>query len=181
MKPVVNSAKESSWGSTRWTKWSKFESNWQPITWDTLSSEFVPIMPPKRPLVKCAWINIFWGNPMVEVPGTIQDQDPKSLRCTTNSPKIWLVNSAFSSGDTWPAIIGVRKKAFKKAAFKRPLLKDYLQSTLFENYSKCLIWIYEFWHFPPIFVLVKLTCLATLFDRNLHFFKNSPKEHFWHF
>ena len=25
--------------------------------------------------------------------------------------------------------------------------------TLFENYPKCLIWIFKFWHFPPIFVL----------------------------
>ena len=28
--------------------------------------------------------------------------------------------------------------------------------------------------FPPIFVLLKLTCLVTLFDRKLHVFKNSP-------
>ena len=31
--------------------------------------------------------------------------------------------------------------------------------TLFENYSKCRIWNFECWHFPPIFVLIKLTCL----------------------
>ena len=48
------------------------------------------------------------------------------------------------------------------------------QCTLFENHSKCRIWIFEFWHFPPIFVLLKLTCLVTLFDRKLQFFKNSP-------
>ena len=34
---------------------------------------------------------------------------------------------------------------------------------------------FEFWHFPPIFVLLKLTCLVTLFDRKLRVFKNSPK------
>ena len=34
---------------------------------------------------------------------------------------------------------------------------------------------FEFWHFPPIFVLLKLTCLVTLFDRKLQVFKNSPK------
>ena len=56
------------------------------------------------------------------------------------------------------------------------------KNTLFENYSKCRIWIFEFWHFPPIFVLLKLTCLVTLFDRKLQVFKNSPKmHHFWHF
>ena len=47
--------------------------------------------------------------------------------------------------------------------------------TLFKNYSKCRIWSFEFWHFPPIFVLLKLTCLVTLFDRKLRVFKNSPK------
>ena len=33
---------------------------------------------------------------------------------------------------------------------------------------------FEFWHFLPIFVLLKLTCLVTLFDRKLQVFKNSP-------
>ena len=28
--------------------------------------------------------------------------------------------------------------------------------TLFENYPKCRIWIFELWHFPPFFVLAKL-------------------------
>ena len=32
----------------------------------------------------------------------------------------------------------------------------------------------EFKYFPPIFVQLKLTCLVTLFDRKLQFFKNSP-------
>ena len=34
---------------------------------------------------------------------------------------------------------------------------------------------FEFWHFPPIFILLKLTFLVTLFDRKLQVFKNSPK------
>ena len=33
----------------------------------------------------------------------------------------------------------------------------------------------QFWHFPPIFVLLNLTRLVTLFDRKLQVFKNSPK------
>ena len=45
---------------------------------------------------------------------------------------------------------------------------------LFENQPKCLIWIMVFWHFPPIFVLLKVTCLVTLFDRKHQVFKNSP-------
>ena len=35
--------------------------------------------------------------------------------------------------------------------------------------------VFEFWHFSPIFVLLKLTRLVTLFDRKLQVFKNSPK------
>ena len=35
--------------------------------------------------------------------------------------------------------------------------------------------VFVFWHFPPIFVLLKVTCLVTLFDHNLQVFKNSPK------
>ena len=34
---------------------------------------------------------------------------------------------------------------------------------------------FGFWHFPHIFVLLNVTCLATLFDRKLQVFKNSPK------
>ena len=52
------------------------------------------------------------------------------------------------------------------------LYRDY--ATVFENYSKCRIWIFELWQFPPIFVLLKMTCLVTLFDRKLQDFKNSP-------
>ena len=37
---------------------------------------------------------------------------------------------------------------------------------MFENYSKCLIWSFEFRHFPPIFVLWKVTCQVTLFGHS---------------
>ena len=47
--------------------------------------------------------------------------------------------------------------------------------TVFENHPKCLILIFELWHFPQIFVLSKLTCLVTLFDRKLQVFQNLPK------
>ena len=41
---------------------------------------------------------------------------------------------------------------------------------------------FEFWHFPPNFVLLKLTCLVTLFDSKLQVFKKLAKmDHFWHF
>ena len=45
---------------------------------------------------------------------------------------------------------------------------------LFENYSKCRIWMFQFWHFPPTFVL-KMTCLVTLFG----FQKLVKIDHFW--
>ena len=40
-------------------------------------------------------------------------------------------------------------------------------STMFENCSKCRIWIFQFWLSQLIFVLLKVTCLVTLFDRKL--------------
>ena len=46
---------------------------------------------------------------------------------------------------------------------------------MFENYSKCRIWTFQFWHFPTIFVLLKVDCLVTLFSYMLQVFKNSPK------
>ena len=44
--------------------------------------------------------------------------------------------------------------------------------TMFGNHSKCRIWI-----FPPIFVLLKVTCicLVTLFDHKLNFFQKLAK------
>ena len=38
---------------------------------------------------------------------------------------------------------------------------------LFENHLKCLTSIFELWHLSPIFVLLKLTYLVTLFDSKL--------------
>ena len=46
---------------------------------------------------------------------------------------------------------------------------------MFENHPKCRIWIFEFWHFPSIFVQLKVICLVTLFDHKLQVFKKSPK------
>ena len=34
-----------------------------------------------------------------------------------------------------------------------------------KNHPKFHIWIFQFWHFPQIFVQWKVTCLVTLFDR----------------
>ena len=57
------------------------------------------------------------------------------------------------------------------------------KNTSFTQYTHCLKITqkvaFEFWHFPPIFVQLKLTCLVTLFDRKLQVFKNSPKWNFF--
>ena len=55
------------------------------------------------------------------------------------------------------------------------LLCTFGRCTLFQNYSKCRIRIFEFWRFSPFFVLLRLTCLVTLFDSKLQVFKNSSK------
>ena len=47
--------------------------------------------------------------------------------------------------------------------------------TVFEKSPICLIWVFQFWHFPPIFVLLKLNCQVTLFDYKLQVFKKSSK------
>ena len=41
--------------------------------------------------------------------------------------------------------------------------------------KKCRIWFLIFGIFHQIFVLLKLICLVTLFDRKLQVFKKSPK------
>ena len=41
---------------------------------------------------------------------------------------------------------------------------------------------FEFWHFPPIFILLILTCLVTLFDLKLKGFqKLATMDNFWRF
>ena len=42
---------------------------------------------------------------------------------------------------------------------------------MFENHPKCRIRIFNFKSFSPIFVLLKLTCLVTLFDRKFQVLK----------
>ena len=65
----------------------------------------------------------------------------------------------------------------RKFQFKKKLVKiDYFWHFWWTFvYSKCRIWVYQTWHFSSIFVLLKLTCLVTLFDCKIQVFKNSPK------
>ena len=72
-------------------------------------------------------------------------------------------------------ILTVSKNRLRKSHFTRKMaLVLFLAFTLFENDSKCLIQVFEFSHFSPILVLLKLTGLVTLFDSRLQVFKNSP-------
>ena len=51
-----------------------------------------------------------------------------------------------------------------------------------QNYNKTSSFYVQFWHFPPIFVLLKVTCLVTLFDHKLQvFLKLAEIDYFWHF
>ena len=50
----------------------------------------------------------------------------------------------------------------------------------FENYSKVEFQFDNFGHFPPFFVLLKVTCLVTLFDRKL-FLKTRQTWPLWAF
>ena len=72
-------------------------------------------------------------------------------------------------------------------------LKWYLQSTisnpnipamitiiLFENYSKCRIWIFQFWHFLPSFIKVDLSG-NTVWMQNSGLLKTPQIDHFWLF
>ena len=72
-------------------------------------------------------------------------------------------------------VIACYRSIFFPSTPSRLKSKNTTLCTLFENNSKWRIWNSEFWHFPTSYVLLKLTCLVTLFDRNLQVFKNLPK------
>ena len=75
-------------------------------------------------------------------------------------------------------------------AHRITVLQNYQKKSPFETFlnknTQCLkiTWniAFEFWHFPSIFCLLKMTCLVKLFDRKLKFFQQFAKmNHFWHF
>ena len=76
-------------------------------------------------------------------------------------------------GDTCDEVSGIHSKAIFFFDPRCSILR-------ISKASHCLKIIqnvaFEFWHFPPIFVLLKLTCLVTLFDRKLQVFKNLPNR-----
>ena len=101
---------------------------------------------------------------------------PESLQPLPGSPNHYLssIIPSFSIAVVLAASSGLNQLNLFHHEVLRKLNKNSI-FTLFENYSKCRIWIFEIWHFPPIFVLLKLTCLVTLFDRKLQVFQNLPK------
>ena len=46
--------------------------------------------------------------------------------------------------------------------------------TVFENHPKCLIWVFEFWQFPPIFGPIKSDLSGNTIWPKASGFKNSP-------
>ena len=65
--------------------------------------------------------------------------------------------------------------SLKEEGKHRLARQDFKQEHSKKLLKKSHLNFFEFWHFPPIFVLLKLTCLVTLFDRKLQVFKNSLK------
>ena len=109
-----------------------------------------------------------------------QEMSTASWQKTCKKPFVTLQNASFFS----PLVKNRRRECNMKTVqmflYSSHSLIQWLayiwaKLILFKNYSKCRIWILEFWHFPPIFVLLKLTCLVSLFDSKLQVFKNSPK------
>ena len=55
----------------------------------------------------------------------------------------------------------------------------FYSGTVFENHQKCRIWISEYWHFSPIFVLLKSG--NNVWTQTSGFQKLAKIDHFWHF
>ena len=70
----------------------------------------------------------------------------------------WKLQISRKSWEIFPKIwnVGTQQKwcTFKHMQFKvhYAVADTY---TVFENHPKCRIWVFQFWHFPPIFVLLK--------------------------
>ena len=64
------------------------------------------------------------------------------------------VRKSFSNDDLWTEIWRwwsfLQAWAKKGSRSKWAFLFYHACITLFKNYSKCRIWIFQFWHFPPI-------------------------------
>ena len=99
---------------------------------------------------------------------------------TAAKKRIWSQNTlkqgrslvfCFYPGKVWKVFnqIGTAYSSIKR----RWSLKT--TSTMFVNYTKCRIWIFQFRHFP----LLKVTCLVTLFVCKLQDF--DKMDNFWHF
>ena len=65
-----------------------------------------------------------------------------------------------------------QKTAIKDFILASERHAKFYTGTVFENHQNCCIRGFQFWHFPSIIVLLKLTCLVTLFDCTLWVFKN---------
>ena len=77
---------------------------------------------------------------------------------------LWCKDHCFKNAEFyfWKKCFGHELHSFLAREYKRlPLSFDIFMNrkilntviTMVENYSKCRIWVFQFWHFPPIFVI----------------------------
>ena len=69
-----------------------------------------------------------------------------------------------------------------KNPWRKVVIMNENEASLFENHSKCPMWSFEFWHFPSIFCPIK-TALSgnTVWPQASGFQKFAKMDHFWHF
>ena len=110
-------------------------------------------------------------------------QKPRTQRCCLLCCLLTCYSTIWPEIKSWPLVLVCNAMQHQTCCNRtRPSILTWKVSvyiecvlTLFENYFKYRIWIFEFWHFSLVFVLLKVTCLVTLFDRKLQVFKNLPK------
>ena len=78
---------------------------------------------------------------------------------------------------TMTQVLRAHTDSHLREAFQNELSKftTVVRNSLSKNDSKCRIWIFEFWHFPPIFVLFKTDLSGNTVWPQASGFQNPPK------
>ena len=138
-------------------------------------------IPPKNSQIKCSLFNPFIHSTISKQFTIIHSGGLDCCKPHTVSSMIWIIwIIATSSSNTYflSTIVYIELLAcLPKSVYNSP--KHDFRIQYFARNAHCLKITQhvalEFWHLPPIFVLLKLTCLVTLFDCKLQVLKNSPK------